>query len=213
MKIALLGATGFVGSALLNEAIDRGHTVTAIVRHPEKFEKRERLVAKAGDVYDTAILATLIQGNEAVISAFNPGWKDPNLYEDQVRGTASIINAVKQAGIKRVLWVGGAGGLEVKPGVRVVDSPDVPAWVRPGSLATMNALEQLQKEPELEWSFLAPSAQLQPGTRTGKFRLGKDQLLIDANGQSRISVQDYAVAMIDELENPAHIRQRFTVGY
>ncbi|HZQ54881.1 MAG TPA: NAD(P)-dependent oxidoreductase [Bryobacteraceae bacterium] len=213
MKIALLGATGFVGSALLNEALDRGHTVTAIVRHPEKLKKRERLIAKAGDVYDTAVLGTLIRGNEALISAFNPGWKDPNLYEDQVRGTASIIGAVKKTGIKRVLWVGGAGGLEIKPGVRVIDSPDLPDWVRPGSLATINALEQLRKEPELDWSFLAPSAQLQPGTRTGKFRLGKDQLLVDANGQSRISVQDYAVAMIDELEHPAHIRQRFTVGY
>jgi hypothetical protein len=213
MKIALLGATGFVGSALLKEALDRGHTVTAIVRYPEKLENRERLIAKAGDVYDTAVLATLLHGNEAVISAFNPGWKDPNLYEDQVRGTASIISAVKKAGIKRVLWVGGAGGLEVKPGVRVIDSPDFPDWVRPGSLATIDALEQLRKEPELDWSFLAPSAQLPPGTRTGKFRLGKDQLLVDANGQSRISVQDYAVAMIDELERPAHIRQRFTVGY
>jgi uncharacterized protein len=213
MKIALLGATGFVGLALLKEALDRGHTVTAIVRYPEKLEKRERLIAKAGDVYDTAALATLIHGSEAVISAFNPGWKDPNLFDDQVRGTASIISAVKKAGIKRVLWVGGTGGLEVKPGVRVIDSPDVPDWVRPGSLATIDALEQLRKEPELDWSFLAPSAQLQPGTRTGKFRLGKDQLLVDANGQSRISVQDYAVAMIDELEHPAHIRQRFTVGY
>jgi hypothetical protein len=213
MKIALLGATGFVGSALLKEALDRGHTVTAIVRYPEKLENRERLIAKAGDVYDTAVLATLLHGNEAVISAFNPGWKDPNLYEDQVRGTASIISAVKKAGIKRVLWVGGAGGLEVKPGVRVIDSPDFPDWVRPGSLATIDALEQLRKEPELDWSFLAPSAQLPPGTRTGKFRQGKDQLLVDANGQSRISVQDYAVAMIDELERPAHIRQRFTVGY
>jgi hypothetical protein len=208
-----LGATGFVGSALLKEALDRGHTVTAIVRYPEKLENRERLIAKAGDVYDTAVLATLLHGNEAVISAFNPGWKDPNLYEDQVRGTASIISAVKKAGINRVLWVGGAGGLEVKPGVRVIDGPDFPDWVRPGSLATIDALEQLRKEPELDWSFLAPSAQLPPGTRTGKFREGKDQLLVDANGQSRISVQDYAVAMIDELERPAHIRQRFTVGY
>jgi putative NADH-flavin reductase len=103
--------------------------------------------------------------------------------------------------------------LEVKPGVRVIDSPDLPDWVWPGSLATIDALEQLQKEPELDWSFLAPSAQLQPGTRTGKFRLGKGRLLLDADGQSRISVQDYAVAMIDELEHPAHIRQRFTVGY
>ena len=213
MKIALLGATGFVGSALLQEALDRGHVVTAIVRHPEKLEKREGLTAKAGDVYETASLATLIQGNDAIISAFNPGWKNPNLYDDQVRGTASIIAAIKKAGIKKVLWVGGAGGLEVKPGVRVVDSPDLPSWVRPGSLATIDALHQLRKEPELEWSYLSPSAELKPGQLTGKFRLGSDQLLVGATGKSEISVHDYAVAMIDELERPAHVRQRFTVGY
>jgi len=213
MKVALLGATGFVGSALLKEALDRGHIVTAIVRHPEKLEKREGLTAKAGDVCDTSSLATLIQENDAIISAFNPGWKNPNLYDDQVRGTASIIAAIKKAGIKRVLWVGGAGGLEVKPGVRVVDSPDLPNWVRPGSLATIDALDQLRKEPELEWSYLSPSAELKPGQRTGRFRLGNDQLLIEATGKSEISVQDYAVAMIDELERPAHVRRRFTVGY
>lgn len=213
MNIVLLGATGFVGSALLKEALDRGHTVTAIVRDPEKLESRDRLVAKAGDVYDASQLATLIQGQEALISAFNPGWKNPNLYDDQVRGTSSIIAAVKDAGIKRVLWVGGAGGLEVKPGVRVVDSPDFPDWIRPGSLATIQALEQLRQEPELEWSYLAPSAKLEPGQWTGKFRLGGDQLLVDAKGESSISIEDYAVAMIDELEHPAHIRQRFTVGY
>ena len=213
MKVAILGATGFVGSALLKEALDRGHNVTAIVREPGKLEKHEGLTAKVGDVYDTASLAALIRGNDAVISAFNPGWKDPNLYDDQVRGTASIIAAIKDAGIKRVLWVGGAGGLEVKPGVRVIDSPDMPTWVKPGSLATMNALDQLRKEPELEWSYLSPSAEMKSGLRTGKFRLGKDQLLVDASGHSTISVQDYAVAMIDELESPAHLRQRFTVGY
>lgn len=213
MKVALLGATGFVGSAVLDEALDRGHIVTAIVRQTGKLEKCEGLIATAGDVYDTTSLAALIRGNNAVISAFNPGWKDPNLYDDQVRGTSSIIAAIKDAGIKRVLWVGGAGGLEVKPGVRVIDSPDMPAWVKPGSLATINALDQLRKEPELDWSYLSPSAELKPGVRTGKFRLGKDQLLVDASGHSSISVQDYAVAMLDELEHPAHIRQRFTVGY
>jgi len=213
MKVAPLGATGFVGSALLKEALDRGHIVTAIVRHPEKLEKRKGLTAKAGEVYDTTSLATLIQGNDAIISAFNPGWKGPNLYDDQVRGTASIIAAIKRAGIKRVLWVGGAGGLEVEPGVRVVDSPDLPSWVRPGSLATIDALDQLRKEPELERSYLSPSAELKPGQRTGKFRLGNDQLLVDTTGKSQISIQDYAVAMIDELEHPAHVRRRFTVGY
>src|SRR5580658_7581741 len=212
MKVVLLGATGFVGSALLKEALDRGHTVTAIVRDPEKLEKRA-LIPKTGDVYDTASLAGLVEGNDALISAFNPGWTNPNLYEDQVRGTKSILAAAKKAGIKRVLWVGGAGGLEVKPGVRVVDDPALPAWVRPGALATINALDQLRREPDLEWTFLAPSAEVKPGERTGKFRLEGDQLLVDSAGHSRISVQDFAVAMIDELERPRHLRQRFTGGY
>ncbi len=213
MKVALLGATGFVGTAILREALDRGHTVLAIARHPEKVRAQEHLIVKVGDVYDTEALAALIRGWDAVISAFNPGWKNPDLYNDQVKGTTSIIAAVKKAGIRRLLWAGGAGGLEVKPGVRVVDEPGLPAWVKPGSMATINALEQLQKERELEWSFLAPSAEMKPGKRTGKFRLGVDHLVVDAKGQSRISVEDYAVAMIDELERPAHIRQRFTVGY
>lgn len=213
MNVVLLGATGFVGSALLQEALNRGHRVTAIVRDSGTLGKHDSLIARRGDVYDTASLATLLEGNDALISAFNPGWKDPNLYDDQVRGTRSIIDAAKKAGIKRVLWVGGAGGLEVKPGVRVVDDPALPAWVRPGSLATIDALDQLRKEPELDWTFLAPSAEMKPGERTGKFRLGGDQLLVDSNGRSTISVQDFAVAMIDELERPLHLRQRFTVGY
>lgn len=213
MKIALLGATGFTGSAILTEALDRGHAVTAIVRAPEKLASREGLSIVTGDVYDSNQLATVFRGHDAVISAFNPGWKNPNLFDDQVKGTTSILAAVGKAGIRRVLWVGGAGGLEVSPGVRVIDSPDFPDWVKPGSLATSNALEQLRQHPEIEWSFLAPSAQLEPGKRTGKFRLGGDQLLVDANGQSKISVQDFAVAMIDELEKPAHVRQRFTAGY
>jgi uncharacterized protein len=213
MKVALLGATGFVGSALLDEALTRGHTVTAIARHPAKLGRRDRLVALSGDVYEPAGLATLIRGHDAVISAFNPGWKNPRLFEDQVRGTSAIIAALKTAGVKRVLWVGGAGGQEVAPGVRVVDGPNFPDWVKPGSLATIDALEQLGNEPDLEWSFLAPSAELEAGQRTGRFRLGGDQLLADAQGRSHISLQDYAAAMIDELERPAHVRQRFTVGY
>lgn len=213
MNIALLGATGFVGSALLKEALDRGHAVTAIIRDPGKLAKRDRLTVLAGDIYDAAALATMLRGHEAVISAFNPGWKDPQLYDNQVRGTSSIVAAIKAAGLKRVLWVGGAGGLEVKPGVRVVDDPNFPAAIRPGSLATIDALEQLQREPALDWSYLAPSQIMKSGRRTGQFRLGGDRLLTDATGRSSISVEDFAVAMIDELEHPAHIRQRFTVGY
>lgn len=213
MNVALIGATGFVGTAVLTELLTRGHTVTAIVRHPGKLAPHDGVIAVAGDVYDTAALASLLRGHDAVISAFNPGWKDPTLYDDQVRGTTSIIAAIELAGIKRVLWVGGAGGLEVSPGVRVVDDPTMPDWIRPGSLATINALDQLKREPELDWSYLSPSPNLQPGKRTGRFRLGGDQVLVGADGKSSISLEDYAVALIDELERPAHLRKRFTVGY
>lgn len=213
MTISLLGATGFVGSAILKEALERGHAVTAIVRDPARAPQDDRLTVKVGDVYDAHWLASVIKGAEAVISAFNPGWKDPNLYDDQVRGTSAIIAAVKEAAVKRVLWVGGAGGLEDESGKRLVDGADFPKAIKAGSLATINALEQLREEPELFWSYLSPSAEMKSGLRTGKFRLGKDRLLVDSDGKSSISVQDYAVAMIDELETPVHIRQRFTVGY
>jgi uncharacterized protein len=217
VKVVLLGAAGFVGSALLSEALNRDHEATAVVRHPERLEKRNGLTALRGDVNDTAGLASLIAGHDALISAFNPGWTPgtprPEMYEEQVRGTKSIIAAVKKANIKRLVWVGGAGGLEVAPGVRLIDTPEFPEWIKPGSRATSEALEMLRNESELEWSFLVPSATLEPGERTAKFRLGGDQLLVDANGESRISLQDYAVAMIDELERPVHVRQRFTVGY
>src|SRR6187551_2427883 len=146
-------------------------------------------------------------------SAFNPGWINPDLYNQQVKGTRAIINGVKKAGIKRLLLVGGAGSLEVKPGVQSVDLPGFPAEYKQGALATREALTMLRQETGLEWSYLSPSADLSPGQRTGKFRLGTDQLLKDANGESRISVQDYAMAMIDEVEKPNHIRRRFTVGY
>jgi hypothetical protein len=213
MKLVLLGASGFVGSAILKEALNRGHPVTAIVTAAGKLQAMSGLKIQVVDVYDSARLATVLIGQDALISAFNPGWKDPSLYADQVRGTASILQSAKTASLKRVLWVGGAGGLFVKPGVRVIDAPDFPPAIKPGSLATIEALEQLRREPSLDWSYLSPSASLKPGERTGKFRLGGDQLIVDSNGVSSISVQDYAMAMIDELEHPAHIRERFTVGY
>ncbi len=217
MKIVLLGATGFVGSALLSEALNRGHEVTAVVRNPAKLEEKSGLTVVRGDVNDSASLTAIIAGHDALISAFNPGWTPgtprPEMYEEQIRGTTSIIAAVKNAHVKRVLWVGGAGGLEISPGVLAIDAPDFPEWIKPGSRATSAALEALRNEPELEWSFLAPAATFEPGERTGKFRLGGDQLLVDSKGESRISVQDYAVAMIDELENKKHVRRRFTVAY
>ena len=213
MKIALIGATGFVGSAILKEALDRGHEVTAIVREPEKLPHHAKLRSQKGDVYNVNEVARLVAGHDAVISAFNPGWTNPDIYSLQVKGTRAIIAGVKEAGIKRLLVVGGAGSLEVQPGVQSVDLPDFPKDWKQGALATREALNLLRQESGLEWSFLSPSADLSPGERTGKFRLGKDQLLVDANGQSRISTQDYAAAMIDEVEKPKHVRQRFTVGY
>jgi putative NADH-flavin reductase len=213
MKVALIGATGFVGSAILKEALDRGHEVTAIVRHPEKVQAHAKLHAKKGNVYNVDEVARLVSGQDVVISAFNPGWSDSDLYNHQVKGTEAIIKGVKQGGVKRLLFVGGAGSLEVKPGIQSVDLPGFPAEYKQGALATREALNMLRKETSLEWSFLSPSADLAPGQRTGKFRLGTDQLLKDANGQSRISVEDFAMAMIDEAEKPAHVRKRFTVGY
>ncbi len=213
MKIVLIGATGFVGSAILREALDRSHEVAAIVRNPDKLTPHAKLHPKKGDVYNEDEVARLVTDHDAVISAFNPGWSNPDIYNQQVKGARSIISGVKKAGVKRLLFVGGAGSLEVKPGVQSVDLPEFPAEYKQGALATREALNLLRKEPNLDWSFLSPSADLFPGQRTGKFRLGTDQLLADAQGKSRISVEDYAVAMIDEVEKPQHIRQRFTVGY
>ena len=213
MRIALIGATGFVGSAILKEALDRGHEVTVIVRNPDKLTPHAKLHPKKGDVYNEDEVARLVTGHNAVISAFNPGWSNPDIYNQQVTGTQAIINGVKKAAMKRLLFVGGAGSLEVKPGVQSVDLPDFPTEYKQGALATRETLNMLRKETTLEWSFLSPSADLSPGQRTGHFRLGTDQLLTNAQGESRISVEDYAMAMIDEVEKPTHIRRRFTVGY
>ncbi len=213
MKIALIGATGFVGSAILQEALERGHDVTAIVRHPEKLPPHARLYPQKGDVYNADDVARLVAGHEAVISAFSPSKTDSDIREKHVQGIKTMITAMKKAGIKRLLVVGGAGSLEVQPGLRVIDTPEFPEQWKGTARATADVLQLLRREHEIEWTCLSPAAMLQPGTRTGKFRLGTDQLLVDANRQSHISTQDYAVAMIDEVERPAHIRQRFTVGY
>jgi len=213
MKIVLIGATGFVGSAILNEMLQRGHEVTAVARDPKKLPAHASLHAHDVDVYNVDEIARLVQGHDAVISAFNPGWNNPDIYNLQLKGTRAIINGVKKAGVKRLLFVGGSGSLEVKPGVQGVDLPGFPAQYKQGALATRDALNMLRQETTLDWSVLSPSADLFPGERTGRFRLGTDQLLRAADGESRISLGDFAMAMIDEVENPTHIQRRFTVGY
>lgn len=212
MNIVLIGASGYVGSALLEEALARGHQVSALVGHPEKLAARPRLSALKTDALDTATLTSQLRGHDAVVSAFS-GHAQPDVYDYYVRGMRSIIAATKASGVPRLLVVGGAASLEVAPGVQLLDTPSFPAEWKATAAGAREALNLLRAEPTLDWTFLSPSAYLEPGERTGQFRLGGDQLLIGADGQSRISLQDYAVAMIDELERPAHSRQRFTVGY
>ncbi|GKW10042.1 MULTISPECIES: NAD(P)-dependent oxidoreductase [Pectobacterium] len=200
--IALIGASGDAGSRILKELSDRGHTVTAIARHPEKIASLPNVTAKQGDALDNDALVALFKGHDAVVSAVKFGSSDP----------AILIAAVKAAGVKRYLVVGGAGSLEIAPGQRLIDQPDFPDAYRPEASRGAAFLDLLKQEKDLDWSFLSPSAEFVPGQRTGKFRLGKDALLSNDKGSS-ISFEDYAVALVDEIENPAHSRQRFTVGY
>jgi putative NADH-flavin reductase len=212
MNVALIGATGFIGSGLRKELLSRGHRVAALVAHPEKLSAHSNLTAVKVDVQDTAALTRQLQGHDAVISAFS-GHAQPDVYEYYVKGIRSIISAAKAANVPRLLVVGGAGSLEVAPGVHVVDAPEFPAQWKATALGAREALRLLRMEKDLNWTMLSPSAMVAPGQRTGTFRLGGDQLLVKADGKSEISLEDYAVAMIDELERPDHPRKRFTVGY
>ena len=202
MKIALIGATGRAGSEILKELVRRGHAVTAIVRNPEKVPPAANITAAKGDVFDTTGLTELLKGHAAVISAVHFLQSDPQ----------KLIDAVKAAGVKRYLVVGGAGSLEVAPGVALVTTPEFPAEYKAEALKGGDFLALLRQEKDLDWTFLSPSALFFDGPRTGTFRLGKDQLLSSEKGSS-ISFADYAIALADEVETPAHSRQRFTVGY
>lgn len=212
MKIALIGATGYVGSAILQEALARGHAVTALVKHPEKVAAQDGVRAVGTDVLAADALAAQLGGHDAVISAFS-GHAQGDVLGYYLQGMSSIVAATKRAGVPRLVVVGGAGGLEVAPGVQLLDTPAFPAEWKATAEGARQALARLREETELDWTVLAPSAHLEPGARTGRFRLGADSLLADADGESHVSLADYAVAMIDELEKPAHSRTRFTVGY
>ena len=214
-NVVLIGASGFVGTAILNELLNRGHKVTAIVRDPTKVTaSNPNLKVVQADVTDTDVLIEASKGKDAVISAYNPGWKNPNIYEETLKNYPLIVDSVKKAGVERLLIVGGAGTLFYAPGKMVMDADDIPAKLLPGikSLGEFY-LNTLRKENYIDWIFLSPAANMTPGERTGKFRIGKDDLVVGVNGDSNISVEDYAVAMVDELEQKHHHKERFTIGY
>lgn len=214
-NIVLIGASGFVGSAILKEALDRGIGVTAVVRNPEKItQSHPNLRVVKLDVSSADAVASVAQGADAVISAYNPGWSNPDIYEQTLRVYPVIVQGVKQAGVKRLQIVGGAGTLFVSPGVRVMETGAIPEAFMPGVKGLADFyLNILAKEKDIDWVFFSPAGEFVEGTRTGKFRLGKDDLVVDGEGNSTISVQDYAVAMLDEFENPKHHQERFTIGY
>ncbi|MDB5583659.1 MAG: putative NAD-dependent epimerase/dehydratase protein [Bradyrhizobium sp.] len=202
MKIALVGASGNVGSRVLAELASRGHSVTAIARDPAKIAKLANVEAVAGDAGDVDALAQLLRGHDAVVTSIMFSASD----------TDKLVAAVKKAGVKRYVVVGGAGSLEVAPGVQLIDSPEFPAEYKPEAAAGGVYLDKLRGEQDLDWTFLSPSAYFHPGERTGKFRLGGDQLLATDAGSS-ITFEDFAIALVDELETPKHVKARFTVGY
>ncbi|HVY56275.1 MAG TPA: NAD(P)-dependent oxidoreductase [Xanthobacteraceae bacterium] len=203
MKIAIIGATGNAGSRIRDEALARGHQVIAIAREAERLPAQPNLVTRNADVSDPSELAKQVAGADAVVSAVRFTQFDP----------AKLLAAIKKSGVKRYVVVGGAGSLEVAPGQQLMDKPDFPAAFRAEASKGREFLDALRREDELDWTYISPSAMFAPGTRTGTFRTGGDRLLVDAQGKSAISMEDFAIALVDELEQPKHIRRRFTVGY
>lgn len=219
MQVALIGATGFVGAAVLKELLQRGHNVVALVRDPAKLAAQPHLKVVQADVLDAAQVQNAVAGSDAVLSAYNAGWTNPHIYDDFMRGSRAIVQGVKAAGVKRYLVVGGAGSLYVN-GQQLVDSPDFPAAIKPGASAARDMYTELQKENTLDWTLLSPAVGFHAGSaaqskgRTGQYRTGQDAPLMQADGQpGDISVQDLAVALVDALEQHNHSQSRFTVAY
>jgi len=214
-KIILIGGSGFVGSAILKEALDRGYVVTTIVRHPESITTTHKnLTVKKGDVSIPGTVRENCKDFDVLISAYNPGWTNPDIAAETTRVYRIILDDVKQSGIERFIVVGGAGSLFVSPGKRLMDSGAIPESYLPAVRALAGFyLEDLTAEKSVDWVFFSPAGDLFPGNRTATFRLGKDDLIVNEKGESKISVQDYSIAMIDELENSVFHFERFTIGY
>lgn len=214
-KVAVIGATGFVGTQIVNELANRGYKVEAIVRDASKVQQNENVSAKSVDVNNVDELAGALQGNDAVISAFNAGWTNPNLYDDFLNGSVNIENAVEKSGVKRFITVGGAGSLFID-GNQLVDGPDFPAEIKPGATAARDYLNKIKENKTLDWTFFSPAIEMHQGTagvRTGKYRTGLENPVFNEEGRSILSVEDVAVALVDELEQNNHIRERFTAAY
>lgn len=214
MKVALIGA-GFVGAAILKELSARGHEVKVIVRYPEKVTVQgDKVNVVKGDVFSDELPA-LLRGSDAVVSAYNAGWANPNLYNDFLEGSKSIQSAVKASGVKRFIVIGGAGSLYID-GRQLVDSPQFPAEYKTGATAARDYLTILKDEKELDWTFFSPAIEMHQGTsgeRKGSYRTELETPVFNAEGRSILSVEDAAVVIADELEQPRHIRRRFTAAY
>lgn len=209
MHIALYGATGKSGSRILSELLSRGHRVTAILRDPAKLASQPGLTVVEGDVSSAEAIAGKIAGADAVVSAYAP---PPDDTDQLLPVTERFIEAAQQTGLPRLLVVGGAASLEIAPGVTLLASGHVPAEWLPIATSHAKALDLLKKS-SINWTYFSPAAFFEPGQRTGKFRLGKDTLIANEQHDSRISLEDYAIALVDELESPQHERARFTIGY
>lgn len=215
MKVSVIGASGFVGAAIVEELLNRGHVVTAIARDITKIKiGNDQLEVKAADVFDTAALSEVLLGTDVVISAYNAGWTNPNLYQDFIAGSESIQQAAKTADVKRLIVIGGAGSLTID-GHQLVDGPNFPAEYKAGATAARDYLNIIKKETALDWTFFSPAIEMHHGIdtgRTGQYRLGTDSPVFK-DGRSVLSVEDLAVVIVDEVEHHKHSRQRFTAAY
>lgn len=215
MKVAIIGATGFLGSSLVKEFSSRGHEVTAISRKPQQAEA-SNVKAVSADVFDTDALAEVLTGYDVVVSAYNPGWTNPNIYDDAIAGSKAIQAAVKKSGVKRFIYIGGAGSLYVAPDLQLIDTPEFPAEYKAGASAARDYLNILKEEQDLDWAFFSPAIEMHQGIttgRTGKYRLGLENPVFNDEGRSILSGEDVAVVLADEAENPKHHKQRFTAAY
>ena len=213
MKIAIIGATGFVGSAILNELADRKHEITAIARTPKDTANATWIAA---DIFNVDALAEILKGHDTIINAYNPGWTNPNIYDDFLAGSKAIQEAVKKSGVKRFITIGGAGSLFVAPDLQAVDTPDFPKEIFPGANAARHYLDIIKEEKDLDWAFFSPAFEMHAGIttgRTGKYRLGLENPVFNDEQRSILSVEDLAVVIADEAENPKHHQVRFTAGY